>query len=441
MDLDPTAIAASWIQHRVPSPDGTRGGKVKRGRGQSRNSTPGVARSDAERKQKQRLLEEETKQKLLDVLRGLKPANEKQEEKKRRKRKLISPDEVAAEAILRVREVLSKQLVDKTRDAQIRAAMLKSRTFGTLLLRRQDLFVVESSESMGLFCSWQPMRGYRGQNLEMMVHTSDVEAFVSLVHSCRPGSEGARTSVRLLRLCLEEASDCLLNRHVRVELTVAHVSPDSESLLLTCTLRPQDVTPLATTPEFWREWYARAEGHVNGSWTMVNTEGLMESVSWATASGFESSKGSAQGGVGLGAFLNDGAGQQVVKFSQMVKKLWSDSLGFSENMAQLMEDACPFYIYIARDPNRGPGPRINVASRFRHKGFESPWNQFVSVNCDGASNHLGILSHGALGMRQVGSVRLPEEGLAFEMSISDIFVADRPVSPPNPKPPIQKPKS
>mmetsp|Transcript_33867 Transcript_33867/g.66024 ORF Transcript_33867/g.66024 Transcript_33867/m.66024 type:complete len:498 (+) Transcript_33867:229-1722(+) len=404
------AVADAWLAASKGGAPGTGskgGGKSKMGREQYRVATPGAARSDAERKQRQRLLEEETKRKLQDVLRSFQPPDSEGKEKRQRKRKLISPDEVAAEAIVRVREFLSKAEVDGARDARLRGAMVNSKFLGTILLRRRDLLVVESSEAMCLFASFPPLKGYRGQALEAVVHTMEAEALISLVQGAMPGMEGRKLTVRLLRLCIDESSGCLLNQYVYKELTLAHVSADRESVLLMCPMTDADTQPLTTTPTFWDEWFALAASQCNGKWRMVNASGLMEAVKWAT-------------GRGVGTSRAAQVGSTPPPSSGLMQRLWQDSMGFSAAMGMMMEEACPFYVYVRRDP--GGKPRVTAASRLRHGGYETPWNQFLSISLSGELANMGILS-GRAGLFHIGSVRLPEEGEPGQLMFTDIFVS------------------
>mmetsp|Transcript_30939 Transcript_30939/g.74666 ORF Transcript_30939/g.74666 Transcript_30939/m.74666 type:complete len:337 (-) Transcript_30939:803-1813(-) len=147
----------------------------------------------------------------------------------------------------------------------MRGAMLVSTTMGVLLVRTQDMMVVESSSALTLFCAGLPegqLMGYRGQQLSMMAYWSDAKAVSGLQKQALQGTlqKGSAVACRFLRLNQEPRSKCLAASWTRVKLEVCHVASDGASMLLTFNMAPEHERPLEISDEFWKSYYAPGTG-------------------------------------------------------------------------------------------------------------------------------------------------------------------------------------
>mmetsp|Transcript_3311 Transcript_3311/g.8357 ORF Transcript_3311/g.8357 Transcript_3311/m.8357 type:complete len:521 (+) Transcript_3311:279-1841(+) len=131
----------------------------------------------------------------------------------------------------------------------IRKGLLASTTLGVLYVCLDDWVVRSSSSAMEAVCSWEPLRGYTGQDISLLVHPDDhyqLQVFRDQVAGIKPG-DPIVLSVRLLRACMD--GKVLVTTYARQILEVAHVAPDATHenkvhVLFTCVLDADSVKPL-----------------------------------------------------------------------------------------------------------------------------------------------------------------------------------------------------
>jgi len=305
--------------------------------------------SGMERKQKQRDLEEARKERLMQLLQVLMPGDTVL--KSARKRRLICTNGLLQDAARCVKYLKHTALSD------YRGGMMRSRACGTILLRRQDLHVVESNLGMELFSPFAPFKGYCGQSLRIVTHAADGEELAAAVKRAQVGQV---VTVRLVRMCFEESSGCLLSKYVRKELKVSHASPDGKTVLLTCVLTASDTAPLTTSPEFFEEFFKFAEEHCRGPCKVVCGSNVLESLDWMQER----------------MVVVDPIGTD-----SLVQTLWSLSQGYASIMAQVMVEAIRMYMWVGKD--RAGRPVFQTATCMQHGTLKTKWHHFLCAGCSG----------------------------------------------------------
>jgi len=287
--------------------------------------------------------------------------------------------------------------------------MLSSQTMGTMLVRKQDMLVVESSIAMDCFCPWEKTRGYKQQGLDAMVHTSDVDALIGFIKAARPEAAGSRLSVRLLRLCLDEGSQCLLGQYVPKVVTLSHASPDGSVLLLTVDVSAADSAPLAVQPGFMQRFNREAHALGTGPFRIVNDgQGIVEFMNWAAERGVPA------------------LGKEYRQAQGAVQSMFKDSFAHLQGMGDMLLETFPQYGFICPDP-RGR-PRFQLACKLSHGNYSTKWNPYISWSPSGQPDSMGVL--GGIGsLEHVGVLLLQEGGTGgledeeLEPILMDLFMS------------------
>jgi len=158
-----------------------------------------------------------------------------------------------------------------------------------------------------------------------------------------------------------QPATCLLAEYVRKELTVAHVSDDGESLLLTC-----DMTGDADSEQLsfleWTKFFSAASKSCNAEHplrmvTQSENLGLLE---WAS---------------NLSATQSIWKGEEDGTIMKIAKKCWHESLGFEDAMVDMVSQHMPHSFMVDKD---GAGrPCFSMAVSVKHGEFTTPWNKFA----------------------------------------------------------------
>mmetsp|Transcript_11292 Transcript_11292/g.28031 ORF Transcript_11292/g.28031 Transcript_11292/m.28031 type:complete len:509 (+) Transcript_11292:199-1725(+) len=407
----------------------------------------------AQRKQKQRESEEENKlelQKLIGFhVRSAERPPCGSRHRLYRPRKTIVADELLEAAIEKVKKCLlnerngngvangAKEDAQYSKWTSVRSGMLQSKSLGTMLLRKKDMVVVESSAAMELFCPWEVFKGYVGQSLLMMIHTEDLDRFLAAVSNCSPESVGKKVSVRLLRWGFDasasgvknkkgshssrsrtsktEASHphamepCLLAQYVEKELTISHVSQDGASLLLLCPmLHPTDITPLATSsvPCFWDLWKRETETYARTELKLVSQCDMMALMRWTTDH------------LGLGELHRDASrrSKKAQGVDWVIMRIIREGFGFEDAVADLIASYSPHAVWV---DTAGCGrPRVQIACKLSHDGFETPWSKYAKLIPNGSMDGMGTF-HASAG--NYSAVILPEAGRPFEAKLGNVL--------------------
>jgi len=148
--------------------------------------------------------------------------------------------------------------------ASSREALLGSESLGVMLVRVQDMMVVENSRALERICGGTKdglVRGFKNQSLLVMVHFCDSAAVKRIQTEALEGSlkKGTMVSCRILRLNHESQSGCLLAGWAWVDLQVSYASRDGNFVLLTFNLTPKLNRPLSTEAAFWKRYYAQGK--------------------------------------------------------------------------------------------------------------------------------------------------------------------------------------
>jgi len=332
-------------------------------------------------------MEEDKKQRVAELLKVIMPPEETV--KGARKRTLICTNGLLEDTLRCVKKLQSTS-TDFQLEKRIscREGMLMSKDLGTLLVKREDLHVVESSLGMALFASFEKIKGYRGHSLRVMVHPSDAEDVASLVHKAKVGE---MVSVRLMRMCFEESSSCVLSQYVRKEVRVAHVSSDRCSVLLMVNLSERDTAPISTSKFHWDDYFKAADVVAKGHFGVVGSYRTVFQISRHFQQRMK---------------VVDPKGTDSI-----VQKMWSMSAGYSHVMSNVLLEAMQMYHWVGRDS--AGRPCFQMATRLQHGGTTTPWDIFTRQSPNGER----ILTPSMGGSSEMlSALLLPEDGSPLEIA-------------------------
>eukprot|EP00285_Hemiselmis_virescens_P019065 CAMPEP_0173388372 /NCGR_PEP_ID=MMETSP1356-20130122/10696_1 /TAXON_ID=77927 ORGANISM="Hemiselmis virescens, Strain PCC157" /NCGR_SAMPLE_ID=MMETSP1356 /ASSEMBLY_ACC=CAM_ASM_000847 /LENGTH=439 /DNA_ID=CAMNT_0014345263 /DNA_START=48 /DNA_END=1367 /DNA_ORIENTATION=- len=350
------------------------------------------------KKKRQREVEVVKKERLAQLVEILLPGKRKAESKaapSRKKRNAIGMTGLLEDVIECLK--VPKGAARVKEKWHYRTGMLLSRYSGSMLVMKEDhLRVLESNLGMELFVPFEAVRGYRGQSLNVMSHPEDADELVAVVQRAEVGRT---VSVRLLRLCFDEATRCLMSQYVRKELTVSHVSSDGKSVLLTCSLSDKDRGPIATSPKYFEDFFREFETR-RGPCRIVSAGSPHDVMQWLDER--------------IGC-----AGNEDQRETSFLKRLFEISQGYAESIALALEDCVNLYPWVGRD--RLGRPVFQLASRLQHEGYETAWLPFMLLGFSGKQTRLPSMVSGEM-ISLLSTLLMPEEGTVGMRTISTMMI-------------------
>jgi len=247
--------------------------------------------------------------------------------------------------------------------------MLQSTTLGVMLLRVQDMVVVEESAALQVLCPGSPtghFKGYAGQPLSVMTHWNCSQAIKDIQLNAQNGTlqAGLTSPCRLLRLCFEPETGVMLASWAKVRLQVSHVSEDGVSVMLLFSMDDKHTQPLRTNAAFWERYYGSevSENFKSGLFTRATEE---EAKSWYS---------SGLGGKKSASFFGNAtsnAGKEMGRSAALplswitetnVQSIGANIRFLAESLKSAFLSLCPFVAHLGRDSPNSLVPRFLVVA-------------------------------------------------------------------------------